>query len=62
MVRVAGDILIGRSVEAVFDFVADERNEPRYNPRLGRAVAVRRSADLRVRGSGRLRTDLLQRA
>jgi hypothetical protein len=37
MGRVAGDILIGRSVEDVFDFVADERNEPRYNPRMVRA-------------------------
>jgi hypothetical protein len=24
-------------VEEVFDFVADERNEPRYNPRIRRA-------------------------
>lgn len=28
---VRGQIVIRRSVEEVFDFVADERNEPRYN-------------------------------
>lgn len=35
-VRVEGEILIRRPVEEVFDFVADERNEPRYNPRMRR--------------------------
>jgi hypothetical protein len=34
MVRVDGEIVIDRPVEEVFDFVADERNEPRYNPRM----------------------------
>ncbi len=34
MVRIHGDILIERPVEAVFDFVADERNEPRFNPQM----------------------------
>jgi uncharacterized membrane protein len=37
MVRVEGEIVINRPVEEVFDFVADERNEPRYNPRMRRA-------------------------
>jgi uncharacterized protein YndB with AHSA1/START domain len=32
--RVAGEIVIQRPVEDVFDFVANERNEPRYNPRM----------------------------
>ena len=32
MVRIEGEIVIKRPVEEVFDFVADERNEPRYNP------------------------------
>lgn len=31
MPRIVGDILIDRPVEDVFDFVADERNEPTYN-------------------------------
>lgn len=35
MVRIKGDIIISRSVEDVFDFVADERN--RYDPRIRRA-------------------------
>ena len=30
MARVDGEIVILRPVEEVFDFVADERNEPRY--------------------------------
>lgn len=34
MVPIEGEIVIGRLVEEVFDVVADERNEPRYNPRL----------------------------
>jgi hypothetical protein len=34
MVRVEGEIIISRPVEEVFDFVADERNEPRYNQRM----------------------------
>ena len=36
MVRVEGAIIIARPVTEVFDFVADVRNEPRYNPNLGR--------------------------
>jgi hypothetical protein len=38
--RVEGDITIERSVEDVFDFVADERNEPQYNPRMTRAEKI----------------------
>ena len=34
MVHIEDQILIDRSVEEVFDFVADERNEPRYNPQM----------------------------
>lgn len=34
MARIAGEITIERPVDEVFDFVADERNEPRYNPRM----------------------------
>src|SRR5215211_4213845 len=34
MAHIEGEIVINRSVEEVFDVVADERNEPRYNPRL----------------------------
>lgn len=34
MTDIAGEIIINRPVGEVFDFVADERNEPRYNPRL----------------------------
>ena len=34
MVRISGDVVIDSSVEEVFDFVADERNEPKYNSRI----------------------------
>ncbi|HEV7187040.1 MAG TPA: SRPBCC family protein [Blastococcus sp.] len=32
MADIQGEVLIRRPVEEVFDFVADERNEPTYNP------------------------------
>lgn len=34
MARIEGEIILYRPVEEVFAFVADERNEPRYNPRM----------------------------
>jgi uncharacterized protein YndB with AHSA1/START domain len=37
MAHISGEIVINRPVEEVFDFVADERNEPRYNPGMLRA-------------------------
>ena len=40
MARIDGEIIIGRPVEVVFDFTADQRNEPRYNPRMIRADKV----------------------
>ncbi len=40
MARVDGEIVILRPVEEVFDFVADERNEPRYNPRMVRSELI----------------------
>ena len=40
MVHIAGEIIIGRPVEQVFDFVADERNEPRYNAQMRRADKI----------------------
>jgi hypothetical protein len=32
--RIEGEIMIDRTVGDVFDFVADERNEPRFNPQM----------------------------
>ena len=37
MAHIRGEVVIDAPVEEVFDFVADERNEPRYNPRIVRA-------------------------
>lgn len=40
MVSIKGETVIGRRPETVFDFVADERNEPRFNPHMLRAVKL----------------------
>jgi hypothetical protein len=40
MVHIEGEIFIDRPVEEVFDFVADERNEPRYNTQMHRAEKI----------------------
>lgn len=40
MARISGAVMIDAPVAEVFDMVADERNEPRYNPRIGRAEKV----------------------
>ena len=40
MTFIEGAIIIARPAEAVFDFAADQRNEPRYNPRMARAEKV----------------------
>lgn len=40
MTRITGEVTIEAPVEEVFDLVADERNEPRYNSRIARADKV----------------------
>jgi len=40
MARISGEVTIDAPVEEVFDLVADERNEPRYNRRIVRAEKV----------------------
>lgn len=40
MVHIVGKVVINRPVEDVFDFVADERNEPRYNPNMLRVEKI----------------------
>jgi uncharacterized protein YndB with AHSA1/START domain len=42
MTRIEGELVIHRPVHEVFDFVAEERNEPRYNPRIRRAEKLSR--------------------
>ncbi len=37
MARITGEIVIDRPVESVFDYVADQTNEPQYNPQMVRA-------------------------
>ncbi len=37
MTNIEGEIVIGRPPDEVFDFVADQRNEPAFNPRMVRA-------------------------
>jgi uncharacterized protein YndB with AHSA1/START domain len=40
MAHITGEVTIAAPVDEVFDIVADERNEPRYNPRIVRAEKV----------------------
>jgi uncharacterized protein YndB with AHSA1/START domain len=40
MARVDGEIVIDRPVDAVFDYVADQSNEPQYNPQMVRAEKI----------------------
>ena len=37
MAQIEGEITIGRPIEEVFDFVADERNEPQFNAKIASA-------------------------
>lgn len=54
MARVEGEIVIRRPVDEVFDFVADERNEPRYNPKMRGVELV--TANLSVTAAGSVRS------
>ena len=40
MATINGEIVIGRPVEVVFDYVADQGNEPQYNPQMVRAEKI----------------------
>jgi uncharacterized protein YndB with AHSA1/START domain len=40
MARIEGEVTIARPVEVVFDYVADQSNEPQYNPNMVRAEKV----------------------
>lgn len=40
MQRIEGEIVICRPVADVFDFVADERNEPQYHPQMRRVEMI----------------------
>jgi hypothetical protein len=40
MMRITGEIEIGRPVDVVFDYVADQTNEPQYNPQMVRSEKI----------------------
>ena len=40
MATVSGEILINKPVDQVFDYVADQRNETSYNPRMLRSEKI----------------------
>jgi hypothetical protein len=40
MALIEGEILLGRPVDVVFDYVADQSNEPQYNPQMVRAEKI----------------------
>ena len=54
MAGIEGDIVIGRPVEVVFDYVADQSNEPQYNPQMVRAEKITGGARYEVPSSVRL--------
>jgi carbon monoxide dehydrogenase subunit G len=63
MARIQGEILIYRPPEEVFDFVADSRNEPQYNPAMSgvellTALPIGRGTRFRAR-MGRAGTQML---
>jgi uncharacterized protein YndB with AHSA1/START domain len=58
MVHIEGEILIYQPVEEVFDFVADERNEPLYNPHMLTAELL---SDEPIGIGSRFRTELQTR-
>ena len=63
MAKIEGQILIGRPVEDVFDFVADSCNEPSFNPAMAGAelltpLPIRRGTRFRAR-MGRAGTQML---
>ena len=40
MARIEGEIIIGRPVDVVFDYIADQSNEPHYNPHMVQAKKI----------------------
>jgi hypothetical protein len=40
MAKIDGEIVIGRPVDVVFDYVADQSNEPQYNRQMVRADKI----------------------
>jgi hypothetical protein len=40
MARIEGEIVIGLPVDVAFDYVADQSNEPQYNPHMVRAEKI----------------------
>ena len=40
MARIEGEIVIGRPVDVVFNYVADQSNEPQYNQQMVRAEKI----------------------
>jgi hypothetical protein len=40
MAKIEGEIVIGQPADVVFDYVADQRNETQYNPRMMRAEKI----------------------
>jgi hypothetical protein len=52
MLHVEREIVINRPVDEVFDFVADGRNEPQYNPHTLNAEQTSARPIVAARGSG----------
>jgi carbon monoxide dehydrogenase subunit G len=59
MANINGSIYIDRPPEVVFDFVADERNEPQYNPKM---TTVSLLTDEPISAGSRFAATLVMRA
>ena len=59
MATIEGEIYIDRPPEAVFEVVADERNEPRYNPKM---TAVSLPSDSQIGRGSRFAATMKSRA
>lgn len=55
MARITGEIVIDRPATEVFDFVADERNEPRYNSKM---LSVEKMTDGLIGSGTRFRAQM----
>ena len=58
MFNIEGEITIERPIEEVFDFVADETNEPRYNPNMRRSEKI---SDGPIHVGTRFRAEMMSR-
>ena len=55
MGQIEGEIVIARPADVVFDYAADQRNEPDYNPRMVRSEKATGDSDEHEAAAGCVR-------